>query len=76
MKLLKTSAAVNGFTLIEALISLGILAIIFAVGAPIALDFYLNYQLPLLCIFLKVNLFCFELNRHPPNYRYMEGFHL
>ncbi len=45
MKLLKTSAAVNGFTLIEALISLGILAIIFAVGAPIALDFYLNYQL-------------------------------
>lgn len=45
MKLPKTSAAVKGFTLIEVVISLAILAIIFAVGSPITLDFYLDYQL-------------------------------
>lgn len=45
MKLHKISAADRGFTLIEILIVLGILGIIFFVGWPIGLDFYLDYQL-------------------------------
>lgn len=48
MKLLRISdgdRSDQGFTLLEALMVIGILALILAVGGPIALDFYLDYQL-------------------------------
>lgn len=45
MKSHKISGPAKGFTVIEIAIVIGILAIIFAVGTPVALDFYYNYQL-------------------------------
>ncbi len=35
----------TGFTFIEVAIVIGILGIIFAIGLPVTLDFYFNYQL-------------------------------
>ncbi|MEK7133335.1 MAG: hypothetical protein AAB771_01460 [Patescibacteria group bacterium] len=35
----------QGLTLLEITVVLGILLLIFAMGTPVALDFYLNYQL-------------------------------
>lgn len=51
MKLLPVSAAgtkhntSSGLTMLEVLVVLGILAIIFSVGSPVSLNFYLDYQL-------------------------------
>lgn len=47
MKFLERSAANKnkGFTLVELLIVIGLLAVLFALGAPVMFDFYLGYQL-------------------------------
>ncbi len=44
MKFPKTLASARGFTLIEAVIVVAILAIILAAGAPVGIGFYLDYQ--------------------------------
>jgi len=44
MKLHSNSAA-KGFTIIEIVLVMGILVLIFAMGVPVAVSFYLDYQL-------------------------------
>ena len=44
MKLPRISAGRKGFTVVEMLIVIGILAVIFSIGGPIAWNFYLDYQ--------------------------------
>lgn len=40
-----SAGPIEGFTFIEILIAVAILAIIFAAGVPVTVNFYLNYQL-------------------------------